>query len=105
MYSVISPESCASILWSDSSMNETAAKIMKMTPEDVKPLGVIDEIVPEPKGGAHRDWNLAAKLLKKALVKNLASLDELSPKTLLAQRHKKFRHMGDVSLAKEAAAT
>ncbi|MBI3555255.1 MAG: acetyl-CoA carboxylase carboxyltransferase subunit alpha [Deltaproteobacteria bacterium] len=98
IYSVISPESCASILWSDSAMNETAAKIMKMTPEDLQPLGVIDEIVREPKGGAHRDWPAAARLIKKALSKNLEELADLTPKTLLAQRHKKFRQMGDVAI-------
>lgn len=99
-YSVISPESCASILWSDSSMNETAARIMKITPEQVKPLQVIDEIVHEPKGGAHRDWGQAAKLLKAALVKNIDSLLSYSPKQLLAARHKKFRHMGEASLSR-----
>jgi acetyl-CoA carboxylase carboxyl transferase subunit alpha len=98
-YSVISPESCASILWSDSAMNETAAKIMKMTPEDLKPLGVIDSIISEPKGGAHRDWDLAAKLLKKALVSNLEALAENTGKQLLAKRRKKFRSMGELSMA------
>ncbi len=105
IYSVISPESCASILWSDSAMNETAAKIMKMTPEDLKPLNVIDEIVREPKGGAHRDWPAAAKLIKKALIKQIDSLVELTPKQLLAARHKKFRHMGDVALVRPAKET
>lgn len=97
-YSVIAPESCAAILWSDSSMNETAAKIMKMTPQDILPLGVIDAIVAEPKGGAHRDWEKAAELLKASLIQNLESLSKLSLKSLLSHRHKKFRHMGDVSL-------
>lgn len=97
VYSVISPESCASILWSDSSMFETAAKIMKMTPEDLKPLGVIDAVVPEPKGGAHRDWNRAGALLKTALIKNLDELFELTPKQLLTKRHDKFRAMGSVA--------
>ncbi|MEW6056051.1 MAG: acetyl-CoA carboxylase carboxyltransferase subunit alpha [Bdellovibrionota bacterium] len=97
-YSVISPESCASILWSDSSMNETAAKIMKMTPEEIKPLGVIDQIVPEPKGGAHRDWPAAAALLKKAISKNLQDLMKTSGKQLLLNRQKKFRQMGQKEL-------
>lgn len=101
-YSVISPESCASILWSDSAMNETAARIMKMTPEEIKPLKVIDGVVPEPKGGAHRDWPAAARMLKQSLVKNLDELAPLSPKQLLSGRHKKFRQMGDVSLAATA---
>lgn len=97
-YSVISPESCASILWSDSSMNETAAKIMKMTPEDLKPLRVIDEVVEEPKGGAHRDWQKAASFLKAALSRHVEKLSELTPKQLMAGRHKKFRAMGEVAL-------
>lgn len=98
-YSVISPESCASILWSDSSKNETAAQIMKMTPEDLMPLQVIDSIVPEPKGGAHRDWAEAARLLKAALLKNLEQITSLTPKQILAERHKKFRQMGHVALS------
>jgi acetyl-CoA carboxylase carboxyl transferase subunit alpha len=102
-YSVISPESCASILWSDSSMSETAARIMKMTPVDLKPLSVIDEIIPEPKGGAHRDWPQAAALLKKTLVKQLDGLVEMTPKQLLAHRHKKFRHMGSIAVTDGAA--
>jgi acetyl-CoA carboxylase carboxyl transferase subunit alpha len=97
-YSVISPESCASILWSDSSMNETAARIMKMTPEEIKPLGPIDGVIREPKGGAHRDWNEAAALLKKSIIAALAELTELTPKQLTTQRRKKFRHMGDVAI-------
>lgn len=96
-YSVISPESCASILWSDSSMFETAAKIMKMTPEDLKPLGVIDAVVAEPKGGAHRDWQRAAQLLKGSLLEQLESLTHLSPDQLIADRHKKFRNMGNIA--------
>lgn len=99
-YSVISPESCASILWSDSSMNETAAKIMKMTPTDLKPLAIIDDIVPEPKGGAHRDWAMSARLLKTALIKNLDELSRLAPKQLLSRRNKKFRDMGSLSIAR-----
>lgn len=96
-YSVISPESCASILWSDSSMFETAAKIMKMTPEDLKPLGIVDAVVPEPKGGAHRDWQKAAQLLKGALLEQLEELTQLSSEQLIADRQKKFRNMGNVA--------
>lgn len=98
-YSVISPESCASILWSDSAMNETAARIMKMTPEEIKPLGVIDGVIKEPKGGAHRDWQIAANFLKEALVDHLEKLVELAPKQLLSHRHDKFRKMGAKALA------
>jgi acetyl-CoA carboxylase carboxyl transferase subunit alpha len=101
-YSVISPESCASILWSDSSMNETAARIMKMTPDLIKPMQVIDGVVSEPKGGAHRDWAQAAELVRASLIATLKELRGHTPKQLLAQRRKKFRRMGDVALSKEA---
>jgi len=68
-YSVISPESCASILWSDSRLAERASEKLKMSPQDLLRLGVIDEIVPEPKGGAHRNWQEAFSLLRKSLLK------------------------------------
>jgi len=76
-YSVIAPESCASILWSDSSLAERAATVLKMNPSDLLGLGVIDGIIPEPLGGAHRDWDGAFALLKSALVRNMTEL--LSP--------------------------
>ena len=97
-YSVISPESCASILWSDSGRCETAAQIMKMTPEEITPLGVIDGTVPEPKGGAHRDWKTAAKFLKTAILKQLDELTKVPEKELIAARQYKFRQMGSVAL-------
>lgn len=93
-YSVISPESCASILWSDSTMNETAAKIMKMTSQDLKPFSVIDTIVPEPKGGAHRDWAKAADFLKGELLENLKLLVKKDSRTLIEERTAKFRKIG-----------
>ncbi|MBI2605209.1 MAG: acetyl-CoA carboxylase carboxyltransferase subunit alpha [Deltaproteobacteria bacterium] len=98
-YSVISPESCASILWSDSSMNEKAARIMKMTPEDLKPLAVIDEIVPEPKGGAQRDWKSAAETLKSRLNFHVADLVKRSPDDLQSSRREKFRSMDGLTSA------
>jgi len=70
-YSVIAPESCAAILWSDSSLAERASEKLKMSPPELHRLGVIDGIIPEPKGGAHRDWNLAASMIREALIKNL----------------------------------
>ncbi len=99
-YSVISPESCASILWSDSSMNEKAAEIMKMTPEELKPLGVIDEIVKEPKGGAHRDWKAAATLLKEALEKNITELCATNVDELVLSRRGKFRRIDSFAFQK-----
>jgi len=101
-YSVISPESCASILWSDSSLAERASEKLKMNPPDLLKLGVIDGIIPEPKGGAHRDWVEAARLVRKALVENFAQLFdqwEKKPEELMAARIKKFRAMGHNSLA------
>src|SRR4029077_15344729 len=70
-YSVISPESCASILWSDSSLAERASEKLKMSPSELLKMGVIDAIVPEPKGGAHRDWHQAAELLRRSLVEHM----------------------------------
>ncbi len=90
-YSVISPESCASILWSDSTMNEKAAEIMKMTPEELKPYGVIDDVVKEPKGGAHRDWKLAADNMKSKFLEILSQLE--NQKDLISTRRNKFRTM------------
>lgn len=92
-YSVISPESCASILWSDSTMNEKAAEIMKMTPEELKPYEVIDGVVKEPKGGAHRDWKFAAEELKKSFLNNLSELENLNSSDLISKRRNKFRTM------------
>src|SRR4029077_8387531 len=73
-YSVISPESCASILWSDSSLAERASEKLKMSPSELLKFGVVDGIIPEPKGGAHRDWNEACRLLRKAMVTHLEPL-------------------------------
>ena len=93
-YSVISPESCASILWSDSSQAERASQLLKLTSEELIPLGVLDEVVEEPIGGAHRNWNDAAQFLKKALLKNLKSLKHESIVDLLKTRSEKFRNLG-----------
>lgn len=100
-YSVISPESCASILWSDSTKGELAASIMKMTPEELAPLGVIDRVIKEPVGGAHRSSEECAKNLKQALLDELTSLVSVSPEILLKKRHEKFRKMGIQAIQKE----
>lgn len=92
-YSVISPESCASILWSDSTMNEKAAEIMKMTPEELKPYEVIDDVVKEPKGGAHRNWKLASEELKNMFLKHLDTLEKVQSNDLISNRRNKFRTM------------
>ncbi len=94
VYSVISPESCAAIVWRDSGKAELAANALKLTATDLKKLGLVDEIVPEPPGGAHEDVDSAAALLGDALERDLQSLRSLSAKKLVDERHEKFRTMG-----------
>jgi acetyl-CoA carboxylase carboxyl transferase subunit alpha len=93
-YSVISPEGCASILWRDDSKKPEAAAAMKMTATDLVRLGVVDEVIPEAPGGAHRDHDATAKLLGEALRRHLAELLLMGPEALRADRYRKFRHMG-----------
>ena len=93
-YSVISPEGCASIIWRDSSKAETAAEAMKITATDLKDLGIIDEIVKEPEGGAHTDHEAAARFLEEVLDRQLTALTSEPTKELLAARYDKFRKMG-----------
>ena len=93
-YSVISPEGCASILWRDDSMKPEAAQAMKMTATDLHRLGVVDEIVSEAAGGAHRDHGLTARNLGDAIRRHLAELIVLPPATLREQRYQKFRRIG-----------
>jgi acetyl-CoA carboxylase carboxyl transferase subunit alpha len=93
-YSVISPEGCASILWRDDGKKPEAAAAMKMTATDLQRLGVVDEVVPEAPGGAHRDHDASAKILSEALRRHLKELYYLKPEELSADRYKKFRHMG-----------
>jgi acetyl-CoA carboxylase carboxyl transferase subunit alpha len=94
IYSVISPEGCASIMWRDASKAELAAAALKITADDLLNLELVDEIVPEPDGGAHVDHEQAAQLLAPVLLKNLRELSALSPKELLDRRYHKFRKMG-----------
>ena len=99
VYSVISPEGCAAILWSDPSKVQDAARALKMTATDLRGLGVIDDVIPEPAGGAHRDVRMTAERISKSLAGHLGQLGELSPQDLLAQRDHKYRAMGVVSLS------
>jgi acetyl-CoA carboxylase carboxyl transferase subunit alpha len=92
-YSVISPEGCASIIWRDSTKAETAAIAMKIMSTDLKDLGIVDEIIPEPDGGAHSDYEAAAKLFGDTLERQLLILSNQGIKELLQARYKKFRHM------------
>jgi acetyl-CoA carboxylase carboxyl transferase subunit alpha len=93
IYSVISPEGCASIMWRDPTKKALAAEAMRITPEDLKELGCIDGIVPEPEGGAHVDHEAAAALLNAALQVHLSDLKKSSVKELLDSRYTKFRKM------------
>ena len=93
-YSVISPEGCASIIWRDPAKAETAAAAMKITAKDLKELGIVDEIVPEPDGGAHTDHEGTARILDEVLDRQLVALLHQPVRELLAARYEKFRKMG-----------
>ncbi len=94
VYSVISPEGCASILWRDGTKAALAAETLKITAGSLKELGIIDEIVPEPAGGAHTDPAAAVAAVKKAVLANLAVLKKLPLDKLVEQRYAKFSAMG-----------
>ena len=96
-YSVISPEACSAILWKDRRHAPEAAEALKLTAQDLMGLGVVDEIVPEPEGGAHRDPDMAAANLGTALRQNLETLSALSLDELMQRRYNKFRKLGKFS--------
>jgi acetyl-CoA carboxylase carboxyl transferase subunit alpha len=93
-YSVISPEGCAGILWKDSKYKDKAARALKFTSQDLMRLGVIDEIIPEPLGGAHRDQRQTAVILKGSLMRNLRDLTAIPLDRLIERRYEKFRRIG-----------
>ncbi|API90828.1 acetyl-coenzyme A carboxylase carboxyl transferase subunit alpha [Virgibacillus pantothenticus] len=93
-YSVISPEGAASILWKDASYAQRAAESMKITAYDLKKLGLIDQIVPEPKGGAHRDLHQQASYLDQVIDNSLRLLEPYSVEELLEKRWEKYKQMG-----------
>ena len=93
-YSVISPEGCAAILWKDRKYASDAAGALRLSPQDLLELGVVDAILPEPLGGAHRDWDSAAESLREALRPALDELRGLVPEKLLENRYAKYRDMG-----------
>jgi acetyl-CoA carboxylase carboxyl transferase subunit alpha len=93
-YSVISPEGCAAIMWRDASKAETAAVALRITANDLKELGIVDEIVPEPEGGAHTSYEGTARLLDAVLDRQLVALTNESTKDLVDARYEKFRKMG-----------
>jgi acetyl-CoA carboxylase carboxyl transferase subunit alpha len=94
VYSVISPEGCAAILWKNPAAAPDAAAAMKITAHDLKKLGIIDEIVPEPPGGAHSDPARSAEFLAPYLERGLRELQKMKPSLLLEERYDKFRKMG-----------
>jgi acetyl-CoA carboxylase carboxyl transferase subunit alpha len=91
IYSVISPEGCASIMWRDAGKRELAAEAMKITAGDLIEFHLVDELVPEPEGGAQNDWDAAARLLDEALYKHLTELRAQPLEELLVRRYEKFR--------------
>ena len=103
-YSVISPEACSAILWRDRKHAPEAAEALKLTAQDLMRLGVVDEVVPEPEGGAHRDYEMASANLGNALRKNLAKLLETPIEQLLKKRYKKFRALGNFAEPKTNSA-
>lgn len=98
IYSVISPEGCASILWKDAEKMREAAEALRLTAQDLHELGVIDQIIPEPMGGAHRDPAAAVKSVRKALSEMLSGMSDMDAAALRADRRQKFLKMGAKSL-------
>lgn len=94
IYSVISPEGCAAILWKDGAKAPEAAELLKLTAQDLNQLGIADEVIKEPTGGAHRDYALTAKNIEKALKKHMKELSKLTPEELVEDRYRKFRAIG-----------
>jgi acetyl-CoA carboxylase carboxyl transferase subunit alpha len=97
IYSVISPEGCAAILWDDPAKAPDAAAALKMTANDLLGLGIVDEVIPEPVGGAHRDPHMMAERVAKSLQAHLSQLEELPIAELRARRDRKYRAIGVVS--------
>lgn len=93
-YSVITPEGCAAIIWKDGTKTPDAAAALKLTCDDLKELGVIDDVIKEPVGGAHLDYDKAAEFLKESIIKNLDELAKQSAEKLMEQRYDRFRVLG-----------
>jgi acetyl-CoA carboxylase carboxyl transferase subunit alpha len=94
VYSVIAPESCSAILWRDQDHAAEAAAALKITPEDLQRFKLIDEIIPEPEGGAHNDHAAMAETLGRTLEAQIAELADIPPDVLVQKRYEKFRAMG-----------
>jgi acetyl-CoA carboxylase carboxyl transferase subunit alpha len=104
-YSVISPEACSAILWRDRRHAAEAAEALKLTAQDLLKLEVVDEIVPEPEGGAHRDYDSIAENLGAALRGNLERISDIPIEDLLTRRYEKFRRLGSFAEAKPTSAS
>lgn len=104
IYSVISPNGAASILWKDASKADQAAEAMKITAQDLLEMEVIEEIIPEPRGGAHRDYEATASAIKEAIVRHLEELSIMHADELLEDRYRKFRKIGKFTVAENAKA-
>ena len=100
VYTVATPEACAAILWKDAGQAPQAAQALKITSKDLKQLGIIDQVVPEPDGGAHSNPLKAAELLKKALIQSLGELLALTSQQRQEMRYQKFRNIGVFAEAK-----
>ena len=94
IYSVISPEGCSSILFKDAGQAPEMAKSLHLTAPELKKLGIVDSILPEPRGGAHNDWDKVIGTVKKAIITNLAELSRLDGETLVAERLQRYQRMG-----------
>jgi acetyl-CoA carboxylase carboxyl transferase subunit alpha len=101
VYSVISPEGCASILWKSADKKEAAADAMGLTAQRLSQLGLVDEVIEEPLGGAHRNHQVIAERLKSAIVRHLSSLEKLPPDEMRAQRQAKIASFGVLSETEE----
>jgi len=99
VYTVITPEGCAAILWRDESKKAQAAEALRLTAQDALSLGLIDEIVAEPPGGAHRDPQTAMRLLNDSCDRHLRELLSISVEELMAKRYERYRNMGVVGKA------
>ena len=95
-YSVISPEGCAAILWKDGERSAEAANALKLTAPDLLGLGVVDEIVPEPLGGAHRKPDEAIANVRETILRHLDDLDQVSTERLIRERRRKFRQIAEI---------
>ena len=104
IYSVISPEGCASIMWRDSNKKDVAAQALRITAKDILELGICDEVIPEPPGGAHHDYDEAAASLAYGLDRHLAELEKLPVRELLDARYNKFRRMAQYFRTEEVTA-